>query len=270
MSITDCSVRGNAGGVSVAGNFARMVRVTVESDAVQGFQIFGDDATLEKCRVSLIRGGSGIDISGDRPTVLKSSVNAVLDADSSGIATSGAGPEIRGNDVSGCDTGIFVIYGAFGLVKGNDIRDCWASGIRTGGVSHHLTLEKNTVKRCGSPTAPGFWLDGPDHVLADNRAEKCGGDGFHVLASGMTLAENQAVGNLRDGFDLDAAAVGSRLDDNIAQGNGAEGIDNGGAGTILKGNTTKKNRINFASDGTLVDEGGNSFPTDDPPVPELD
>lgn len=270
LRVRDCEVRGNSGGISVAGNFAELTRVTIESDSVQGVQIFGSDAALVKCKVSVIRGGSGIDISGDRPTVKKCEVNAVLDKDSSGIATSGAEPDLRGNLVTGCDTGIFVIYGAYGMVKGNDVRDCWSSGIRTGGVSHDLEIVQNLVKRCGSPTDPGFWLDGAGHVLTANRAERCGGDGFHVFASGMTLIDNAAVKNLRDGFDVEASVDGTRLDDNLAEGNAAEGIENSGTATVLKGNVAKKNRIDFASDGTNQDEGGNNFDVAGAPAPELD
>lgn len=270
ITLVDCEASGNAGGVSLDGNTPTLLRVTVEGDALQGIQLFGDDATVERCTVRRIRGGSGIDISGQGPRVFKCEVSSVLDDGTSGIATSGAYPDLRANAVEGCDTGIFVIYGAEGVVRNNQVRDCFAAGIRLGGVSHHLTLEKNRVTRCGSPAVPGYWLDGDAQTLIDNTAERCGGDGFRIVASAHTLVGNRALGNVRDGFDVDAAATGTRLEANVAKGNAAEGIENSGADTALRDNVAKKNRLDFASDGTVVDEGGNGFVIEGAPAPQID
>ncbi len=263
----DCLLRGNAGGLHVEGNLAEVRRVTVENDGLQGIAIFGDDATIEKSVVRVIRGGGGINISGARPTIRKCTVSAVLDAGTNGITTSGGNPDLRNNRVVGCDVGLYVVYGAEGVVKGNQFLRCSSSGLRLGGVSHTLTIEGNTIRQCGGP---GVWVEGDFQLLADNVAEECGDDGFRVYGSSCVLSGNRAIDNLRDGIDVDASAVGTSLEGNVTKRNGAEGIDNGGADTHLLENVAKKNRIDFAEDGTSHDDGGNSFEVTGAPAPEID
>lgn len=270
LTLRDCLVRGNAGGISIAGSLAELDGVQVENDGQRGILIFGDDARIERCRVALIRGGGGIDISGQRPVVRKCEVTAVLDADTNGITTSGANPDLRGNRVSHCDTGIYVVYGAEGVVMDNAIEGCSGSGLRLGSVSHDLTLERNSVVGCGSPLAAGFLVDGAAQILVDNRAERCGGDGFTVLSAGCVLRGNKALDNLRDGFDIDAQASDTLLEQNVAKANAGEGIENSGSATRLAGNQAKKNRIDFAADAITVDEGGNGFDVATPPTPQID
>jgi nitrous oxidase accessory protein NosD len=268
--VVDCALFGNAGGLRIGGANAVVKRTSVANDAASGIQIFGDDASILDSRVTTIRGGGGIEISGDRPEVGNCEVSAVLDADTNGITTSGANPDLRGNRVAACDTGMFVVYGAHGTVKNNVIRDCSASGLRFGGVSHTLAVTGNRVIACGRSDAPGFWIDGPDHEFTGNRAEDCAGDGFLLLAANVTLIANHALRNGRDGFDVDAAATGARLIDNVASGNGAEGIENSGTATRLEANVAAKNRLAFGNDGTVIDDGGNDFDVAAAPPPELD
>ncbi len=270
MRVVDCVLRGNAGGLSIEGNFARVIGVTVETDRLQGIQIFGDDAWIESSRVAVIRGGGGIGIAGQRPTIRKCIVESVLDAGTNGITTSGGNPDLRGNVVSGCDVGIYVVYGANGVVKGNEIDRCSSSGLRLGGVSYELTLESNVVRRSGALGAPGIWVEGDSQLLVENRVERCAGDGIQVLSSNCVLLRNQVVDNACDGVDVDGGADSTHLDQNVVKRNGAEGIENSGTGTRLSKNVAKKNRTDFASDGTEVDEGGNDFDVVGAGAPELD
>lgn len=267
LRLEECELRGNVGGVHLEGNQAELRRVTVENDGQQGITVFGDDATIERSVVAVIRGGGGINISGARPTIRKCTVTAVLDQGTSGIATSGGNPDLRHNRVVGCDVGMFVIYGAEGVVKGNEFVRCSSSGLRLGNVSHTLTIKGNLVSRCGGP---GIWVEGDFQYLVDNRVEECGDDGFRVFGASCVLEGNRAIGNQRDGIDIDASAVGVVLEQNVVKRNGAEGIDNSGTDTHLLENVVTKNRIDFAADGTHIDDGGNSFEVVGAPGPEID
>lgn len=263
-----CRAEGNSGGITVAGFGTTITKTTVTNDRGGGISVFGDSTTIRKCKVAVIRVGSAIQLTGEHPTVEQCELSGAVD--SNGLSSTGSFPLIRKNDVHDCAVGIDVVYGAFGKVEDNDVRDCTGVGFRTGGASHELKIRDNLVERCGMGDEAGFLILGEQHQLTSNVARGCAGDGFNVQGNAATLTSNRAESNLKDGFDVDPASTGSTLQQNEATGNHGEGFENSGTLTNYLSNVAKKNRIQFASDGTLGTFTGNQFGNAGPQTPEID
>lgn len=270
LTLQDAAFSGNGGGVRVLGDRASIEKTRVHGDSVRGILVLGDSASALDCEVGAIRGGSGINLTGEAPTILRCEVTGVFDVDTTGITTTGSNPNLANNLVRGCPIGMYVVYGAFGKVKDNVVEDCYDSGFRTGDASHHLNFQNNVARRCGSKTAAGFRYDGLSHKSKGNRAEDCAGDGFQIFGGGAELIDDSASRCGKDGFDIDAAATGVSLTRCTAKDNRGEGIENSGMNVVLLDNRAKKNRIAFASDGTVMTASGNDFDVAGAPAPEID
>lgn len=270
ITLVDCEFSGNGGGVRIVGDRASLTRTRVHGDSVRGILVLGDAASASECAVSAIRGASGINFTGESPTILRCTVSGVFDADTTGISTTGSNPNLANNVVRACPIGVYVVYGAFGKVKDNLVEDCYDSGFRTGDASHHLFLQNNVARRCGSPTAAGFRFDGLSHRSKGNKAEDCVGDGFVALGAEAEFTDDEALRCGKDGFDVEASAAGVTLTRCTARDNRGEGIENSATGVVLLDNQSKKNRIAFASDGTVATATGNDFDVDGAPLPEID
>lgn len=270
LTLVDCEFSGNGGGVRIAGDRASLTRTRVHGDSVRGILVLGDAASALECSISAIRGASGINFTGESPTIQRCSVSGVFDLDTTGISTTGSNPNLTNNVVRACPIGIYVVYGAYGKVKDNLVEDCYDSGYRTGDASHHLFLQNNIARRCGSPTAAGFRFDGLSHRSKGNRAEDCVGDGFVVLGAEAELTDDEALRCGKDGFDIETNATGVTLTRCTARDNRGEGIENSATGVVLLDNQSKKNRIAFANDGTVATATGNDFEVGGAPVPEID
>lgn len=269
-TLSQCELVACEGGIDLESDFASVTKTTVRNDRLRGIGVLGSDVTVSKCTVRSIRVGSGISITGERPTVTKCVVEAVLADDSSAISTTGSDPDLAKNKIAGAFNGLFVVYGANGLVRDNVIEDCAGSGIRFGAVAHDLDVRDNVVRRCGTNGAAAVWIDGDAERLTGNVVQDCAGSGFVVFSSNCVLRKNRAERCAKDGFNLEAAITGTTLESNVAVGNHGEGIENSGAATVLTKNVAKQNRTDFANDGTLGTASGNSFATAGAPAPVLD
>lgn len=269
-ALSQCEVFACEGGIDVTGDFTSVTKSTVRNDRLRGIGILGSDVTVTKCTVRSIRVGGGISIVGERPTVTKCVVEAILADDSSAISTTGSDPDIAGNKIAGAFNGLFVVYGANGLVRDNVVEDCAGSGIRFGAVAHDLDVRDNVVRRCGTNGAAAVWIDGDAERLTGNVVQDCAASGFVVYSPNCVLRKNRAERCGKDGFNVELAIAGTTLESNVAIGNHGEGIENSGDATVLLKNTSKKNRADFANDGTLDTVAGNSFTTDGAPAPVLD
>jgi parallel beta-helix repeat protein len=269
-SLSQCEIAGCEGGIDVAGDFVTVTKTTVRNDRLRGIGILGSDVTVTKSTVRSIRVGGGISIIGERPTVTKCRVEAILADDSSAISTTGSDPDLAKNTIRDAFNGLFVVYGANGLVTGNVIEDCAGSGIRFGAVAHDLDVRNNVVRRCGTNGAAAVWIDGDAQVLTNNLVQDCAANGFVVFSSNCVLRKNRAERCGKDGFNVEALVVGTTFDGDVALGNHGEGFENSGDATILLKNTAKQNRAEFANDGTLGVTSGNSFATAGAPTPVLD
>ncbi|MBK6940075.1 MAG: right-handed parallel beta-helix repeat-containing protein [Planctomycetes bacterium] len=269
-TLTQCEIVGCEGGIDLASDFASVTKTAVRNDRLRGIGVLGSDVTVSKCTVRSIRVGSGISITGERPTVTKCVVEAVHADDSSAISTTGSDPDIAKNKIAGAFNGLFVVYGANGLVRGNVIEDCAGSGIRFGAVAHDLDVRDNVVRRCGTNGAPAVWIDGDTERLTGNVVQDCAGSAFVVFSSNCVLRKNRAERCGKDGFNVETGVLATTLDANVAVGNHGEGFENSGTATVLTKNTAKQNRTEFADDGTLGTVSGNSFSTVSAPTPVLD
>lgn len=269
-TLTQCDVFGCEGGIDLASDFASVTKSRVRNDRLRGIGVLGSDVTISKCTVSSIRVGGGISITGERPTVTKCVVEAVLADDSSAISTTGSDPDLAKNKIVGAFNGLFVVYGANGLVRDNVIEDCAGSGIRFGAVAHDLDVRDNVVRRCGTNGAPAVWIDGDAERLTGNVVQDCAGSAFVVFSPNCVLRKNRAERCGKDGFNVESGVAATTLESNVAVGNHGEGFENSGTSTVLTKNTAKQNRTEFADDGTLGPAAGNSFSTVSAPTPVLD
>jgi Right handed beta helix region len=265
-SLRDVEVSACAGGIKITGNNATISDATVHNDSVRGIVIFGDGGSVLDSRISAIRNGSAISLQGETPTVVRCTVTGVFDATFSGITSTGSSPTIEDNTLRACPTAIDVVYGGFGVVGGNLVEDCFDIGIRVGDVSHHITLKNNVVRRC----ATGFWLHGGSNTVKANRAEDCASDGFDIQGPAAELENNLALRCGTDGFDIALDAVGAILEKNEARECRGEGFENSAQNVTLKKNVAKRNRIDFANDGTVTTSSGNSFTVGGAAAPEID
>lgn len=270
LTLVDAAFLGNGGGVRILGDRASISRTRVHNDSVRGILVLGDSASAVDCLVGAIRGGSGINLTGEAPTILRCEVTGVFDDDTTGITTTGSDPNLADNRVRGCRIGMYVVYGAFGKVKDNVVEDCHDSGFRTGDASHHLNFQNNVARRCGNRDAAGFRFDGLSHRSKGNRAEDCAGDGFAIFGGGAELTDDSALRCGLDGFDIDANAAGVSLVRCQAKDNRGEGIENSAMNVVLVENRAKKNRIAFGNDGTVATASGNDFDVAGAPAPEID
>ena len=138
-----------------------------------------------------------------------------------------------------------------GTVAKNVVRSAAQYGFQFLSSTSGLLVEGNEARLCGFQSSEGgFLVAGTGITLRKNEATMSRGDGFRVTGDGNTLDGNVATGNYNDGYDVEGAA-GTVLVGNRATKNVGEGFDNGGTSTVIDGNTSKKNRIDFASDGTV-------------------
>jgi len=261
-----------AEGLHVTGSSARLTDNRIEDIEADGVVVIGDATTADGNRIEGVDGfglsldgagvvaeknlivgttSYGLDVDGASAVVCD---NTVERTNGYNINVSGADPTVTGNDCRfALDeySGISCGGGASsGLIRNNRVTDASDYGITLSTQSANFVIEKNQVDRCGNYQEAGFRIRGAGHVLRKNDADDCSGDGFYVMADGVTLDDNRARGNGRDGIDVDGGS-GNTVRKNLASGNGAEGIENNGSSTDVHGNVMKRNRIDFANDGTL-------------------
>lgn len=263
-----CTVRASAGGtvVDLAGDRVTVRRTSVVGGTGDLIAIDGEAALVDRCEAVGSSGGNGFDVLGDGADVVRcfaSSVatgirvrgdgaivegNDVRYVGSAGISVAGAAPEVRRNGVlfaHGNDAGIVVDDGGGpggGTVEANAVEDCTVFGIRVEGRG--VALVRNDVLRCGSPDTAGILVAGDDVSLDEDYAFDCAAHAFLVTGDRCTIAGAFAADAARDGFLLLGGSA--QLTDAVARRCGGEGIENGGAGTVVQGSTFLGNRIDVA------------------------
>lgn len=249
--VLDSTIRGAAEGIVVVGDGAT-VRANVVEACIDGdVEVTGDAAWIEK---NILSGGAqGIRVTGADALVSKNELSLV---GGYAIDVVGENPTIAKNQVRDCVGGYAAIHvesATAGLVEKNRVEDGWGYGVDLGPGTSGFVVRKNRV--IGSSDAfHGYEVGGSGHLLEDNVAEDTSNDGFHVVGADHVLRGNVATDNARDGFDCNG--TGHSLEDNVATGNRAEGFENSGTAALV-GNVAKKNRIDFANDGTLTTFTGN-------------
>lgn len=226
-------------GISVLGAHVRVTRNEIESTG-GGIRVEGDDAEIDDNEIRSSN-GEAIYVVGNTPTIEDNQIDVVL------------------NEA----IGVFVVAAPLGgTIRGNAVLRAAAEGIYVYSDCNDFAILDNTVRLSGFEREGAFTIEGNRHLLEKNKAQKCGGDGFEIFGDQHVLRGNAALENGRDGFEIfDVSSEDVTLEDNVAKGNQAEGVDNGGTATVLTGNTFQKNRIDVANDGTLKTFAGNTFTT---------
>jgi len=222
----------------------------VRHSAAAGLLVAGENAGVHDNLVVGPSGGPGLQVVGDHPLITGNRVQDALD-DQSGI-------QLQGVVTSG-------------LLDGNRVENVSNSGIVVASDCFNLTLRNNVVVGAGNEAEAGYVIRGGSHLLFGNTARGNAGDGFNVLGEGIVLNGNLSVRNGRDGYDLEGGSE-ITVNENRARKNGAEGVENNAAGTVITDNWSKQNRIDFANDNLVTTFTGNASGdgSDDTTLPEID
>lgn len=231
-SVLSCDLAGNAAGIAIAGELARVEKTRVSASAGDAVAITGNGARLKQIAVDGAR-GAGIAVAGAEATIAKCAVDFAA-------------------------VGIRRSAGAGGTIDGNRITSCSAQGILVEASASNVALADNVVLRCGAGREPGIELLCDSAIVEGNRAESGGGDGFRCAGSNLIVKANQALGNAVDGFDADGG-MNYTFEQNEARGNGAEGFDCGVPLANFLKNVAAKNRIDFAASSGVGIYQGNAF-----------
>lgn len=282
--LTQCEVRASAfDGIAIKGKGARVFECKVtDIESGECVDITGDSAVVEDCQLANSN-SQGVCIIGAAPKVLSCEFDAnayglyvegpdcVIDHNEfrncpgEALFTRGDNPTVTDNDIDRVANnyyGIYVDDATGGRIEDNEVEHCAQEGIGLGDTCSNLIIRKNTVRFCGYANDSGFEIRGNGHTIEDNKALKSGGDGFNIRGNDHVLRGNLAADNGQDGFDVDSGTSDNvTLDDNVAKGNAAEGIENNGTNTIITHNVAQKNRIDVANDGTVATFAGNDFAT---------
>jgi hypothetical protein len=248
------------------GDRAAIVRTSVVGGGGDLIAVDGESPFVERCEVVGSVSGDGIDVTGDRAEIVRCFASSVatgiaVRGDSgivdgcdarytgkAGISVVGDATSVRGNLVLfalGDTAGIVVDRAAGpggGVVEANGVEDCSAEGIRLAGPG--VAARANRVLRCGRPGGAGLVVEGDDCSVEGDDVLDCVSHALLVTGDRCTLTEVLAADAARDGFLLlgDAARVTAV----VARRCGGEGIENGGAGTVVEGSTFLGNRTDVA------------------------
>lgn len=258
-------------GILVAGNDARIRKNDIDG-CDQGIDVDGAACLVQDNKISCCA-AEGVEVDGADAEI---DGNKISRCDDSGIDCDGLNPTITDNDISHIlddDEGMIVSGATLGgLVEGNTVAFAAEDGFEIQSSCSGLTIRKNVAKFCAFEEEAGFVIAGTDHLLEDNKSLKNGGDGFNINGNDHSLRRNSAIDNAQDGFDVDSGMANNVvLDDNVARGNLAEGIEINGTNAILTDNVAQKNRLDIASDGSIATFTGNVFTTGgQATAPEID
>lgn len=269
------------GCIEIEGNNATVTGNTIsECEDDEGVEIYGDDATVVKNKITLadggvfVRGNGSHTVTGNKISALNDDAGVALWCD--GTCTAAL---IASNKISGLNDdadGIQVRDGVAGvIVEKNKITDASDSGVDIEDGTG-VVVRGNKVTRGGWENEAGILVNGTGHTVERNSVQKVNGSGFGILGSGHTFIGNKSRANLRDGFFIDATDV--TLTANQASANLGQGIHAYlGATATLTDNTASGNRnvngisYDFCDDagGGIIDGGGNSFAVAGAPGCEL-
>ena len=158
--------------------------------------------------------------------------------------------DMRGHTVSGDDAGTengVVLGGQGSVLENGTVRDAF-NGVRVAGDGFHI-VRKVTSK---SNINDGFLVDVEfNNILRSNSANANGGNGFLVETNSNYLANNKAVGNSLQGFELrDVSNNALWKDSSIRNGGDGFFVDLGTNSSALVGNKSIGNDDGFDIEGT--------------------
>jgi parallel beta-helix repeat protein len=213
--------------------------------------------------------GSAIDLDGARG-------NRIVDVSAAGAAAAvriqgGEANEIRASQVFGRSGGILATGSDRLVIATTRAGGAFGPGIRLAGDL--ASIVRNQVPRDGGafPVTSGIEVSGSGNRIADNRVTGPWSSGNIVLLAGADnlIVENEASGSQGpgmeppggrdgDGIHVGAFTAGTLLRDNVAHGNGGDGIEVEASGTRLRGNVATSNG-DFGIDAVagVTDLGGN-------------
>lgn len=227
-------------GISSTGIGVRILRNKVSACTDEGIHSTGADVVISRNRITVV-GGDGIrSSSGDGVDVTKNRVDDVND-DAKGISVSGASA----------------------VIESNVVQDVAETGVSVSGSN--ATIRKNRVLRTAENDA-GFEVIGNGSVVEDNRAKDCDKNGFFISGDDIAVIGNKALRCLDNGFLIfSTSSQNTLLEGNSALSCEGDGIENGGVGTVLRDNSSKKNAQDISNrtlaGASIIDGGGNSFVT---------
>jgi hypothetical protein len=152
------------------------------------------------------------------------------------------------------------------LVQGNQFVRT-GQGLMLAGVGITALLNKATDVGLDY-NADCFYVSGSAHTLSLNTATGCAREGIFVNAADVYLDRNVTTGTFQNGIHVNGSDgtggfySGVILEGNKTTGSVFQGLAIVGAvGTVVRNNTSSKNRIDFCNDGTNTLVSGNAFGT---------
>lgn len=287
------SVIDEAKGVWVRGDGARLEKNVFEHIGHDAMRISGSGAMVLSNTVTHA-GDDGVKITdGSGATVKKNrfwwidAVAILLEDIDNAVISRNTARAVQGNfiEVGGDNPSVVLneAWGVFGegieisdvatqgLVDRNTLFGVARNGVAIKSDTSSVTVSANSVRSSVRQDSRSFKIEGFGHMIKDNQARDGGGDAFWIDGDSCVVTDNVARSHGRDGFDITGSASDTILKRNLAQQNGAEGIENSGTNSTIDRNTMKNNRIDLASDGVSPIWGSNSFGTGGETwVPEID
>lgn len=148
----------------------------------------------------------------------------VIEGNGFGLAANGFLFELTGNRLEDNAFGGAFLQVSNSLVAGNKVRGNGGYGF--------IVLAAALLADGGT---------GGENEVAGNIVQDNGGDGIRVESSLNVLSGNLLKANLGDGVQVVVGADSNQLEGNTATGNGHDGLDNSGTGTLLADNVAKGN-----------------------------
>lgn len=257
-----------AAGIRMADDLCRVRKCVIEGcgGGVSG----GSDYAVVESNVMTALHGTGIDVSGKGPRVLKNRVERVESG--LGIQTVSSGTEIVGNVVRMVvDENALRIAGDSSIVSGNTIefgsdddfavsiaapfvefrnnriRGYTSSAVFVAGNANGSLLEKNTIERAGSETETTISVSAPQVTLVKNVLRDVDGPGIRIAASDAVLEFNSILGAGRDGIVVDVSLTGIEFVGNSVKGCLADGMDLRSVPAVFEKNVVLTNRTDVAT-----------------------
>lgn len=224
--------------VAIGGGASETLRI----DGGERFTL--TDAKLFDC------GGITASIDSNSATVKKVRAFRML----GGIETKGSGAtldDIEVRDFRNNMTGV-LINGPNTTLTRARIFGTHAEGVIVDNTATGCVVRDCQVQRSGLLNVSNYLVAGANATIERCVAKNANGDGFLVESDGVTLIDCLAIDCVRDGFDIESSADLATLEDCTARDCRAEGFDLSGTNVTLSDCVAKKNRIDFANDGTLA------------------
>lgn len=245
--------------IFATGPDARILRNRGSGAAAVCFFVVSDKGRVQGNSASACDGG--LEYFGQNPKIIG---NRLANLNGTGIdfdcATSCGNAVLKNNvvrsaysDHYGIDASVSFGAGS-ALIQGNLVVDAADTAFNL--LLNDARVLGNTARSSAYEHEEVFYLAGENVKMKRNKAIGGGGDGFYISGDDNLLEDNVARKNYGDGFEIGMYSE-NRVIGNVALRNGADGIENRGAQTILRGNRASGNRRDCANDGTIASKKRN-------------